>query len=23
MQYLCQELEPDHGDCGYTLVMPR
>ena len=20
---LCQELEPDHGDCGYTLVMPR
>ena len=23
VQYLCQELEPDHGDCGYTLVMPR
>lgn len=23
VQFLCQELEPDHGDCGYTLVMPR
>ncbi|MEM8111713.1 DUF3396 domain-containing protein, partial [Morganella morganii subsp. sibonii] len=23
LQFLCQELEPDHGDCGYTLVMPR
>lgn len=23
VQYLCRELEPDHGDCGYTLVMPR
>ncbi|HGH5990704.1 DUF3396 domain-containing protein [Morganella morganii] len=23
LQYLCRELEPDHGDCGYTLVMPR
>ena len=23
VQFLCQEFEPDHGDCGYTLVMPR
>ncbi|WP_143217995.1 type VI immunity family protein, partial [Acinetobacter indicus] len=23
LQFLCQGLEPDHGDCGYTLVMRR
>lgn len=23
LAYLCQQLEPDSGDCGYCLVLPR